>query len=194
LPPGTGTPPDPAPADARPPDARPPDARPADARPADARPPDVRPADAVPPAQAPAADVAALPPPLPWPEEAIGPPPPPVATGPDPVLLRARPVRRPPPREQVWVLTLPKPVCVRADPDDLINTSERNIRKLQLVVDGSLEQGFRQLAKRRVVVRGQLFHATTRRHYLPILVNVEDMRPPEMVEDTTKPPPLPPQP
>jgi hypothetical protein len=129
---------------------------------------------------------------LPWPADAIGPPPPPWPPPPDPVLLRARPVKRPLPKEQVWVLTLPKPACLRVEAEDLINKPAKNIRKMQLVVEQSLEPTFRLLAKKRVVVRGQLFYATTRRHYLPILINVEDLRPPEWVQDTTQLPPPPP--
>lgn len=129
--------------------------------------------------------------PLPWPADAIGPPPPPPPP-PDPVLMRATPVKRPLPREQVWVLTLPKPACVSVEPGDLINEPVKGIRRMQLVVERSLEPGFRLLLKKRVVVRGQLFHATTRRHYLPILINVEELRPPEMVQDWTQTPPPPP--
>lgn len=194
TPPAWATPP---PAAASPPVAAPP---PVDAAPAAAAPPPAAavaaapPAPPLPPAEGSAAVAgeaeAGMAPPPPWPADAIGPPPPP--PGPDPSLLRARPVRRPLPKEQVWVLTLPKPICLRVEADDLINKPAKNIRKMQLVVEKSLEPGFRQLAKKRVVVRGQLFHQTTRRHYLPILINVEDLRPPEMVEDTTQLPPPPP--
>ena len=140
------------------------------------------------------------PPPLPPPAvaaavpalEVIGPPIPPELLAPDPVLLRARPVAKPPPPEAVWVLALPKPICIRIEAGDLINQAEKNIRQVQLIVDKELEPGLRPLLKKRVVVRGQLFHATSRRHYLPVLFNVEDLRPPEWVQDTTqhqRPPP-----
>jgi hypothetical protein len=126
------------------------------------------------------------------PAEIVGPPIPPELLAPDPVLLRARPVPKPPLPEAVWLLTLPKPICVRVEAGDLVNQPEKNVRQLQLIMDKELEPGLRPLLKKRVVVRGQLFHATSRRHYLPVLFNVEDLRPPEWVQDTTqrrRPPP-----
>ena len=89
------------------------------------------------------------------------------------------------------MLSLPKPICVRADADDLINVSENKIKKLQLVVEADSEAVLGHLIKKRVVVRGQLFHSTSRRHYFPVLMNVEDLRPPEWVQDTTQRPPPP---
>lgn len=53
-------------------------------------------------------------------------------------------------------------------------------------MDKQLEAGLRPLLKDRVVIRGQLFHAILRRHYLPVLINVEDLRAPEWVQDTTQ--------
>jgi hypothetical protein len=122
----------------------------------------------------------------------MGPPIPPELLAPDPVLLRARPIPKPQPPEAVWVLTLPKPICVDVETGDLINRPEKNVRQVQLIVDKELEPGLRALVRKRVVVRGQLFHATSRRHYLPVLFTVEDLRPPEWVHDTTqhtRPPP-----
>jgi hypothetical protein len=127
------------------------------------------------------------------PTDIIGPPIPPELLAPDPVLLQARPVPKPPPPEPVWLLTLPKPICVRIEAGDLINRPEKNIKQLQLIMDKELEPGLRPLLKKRVVVRGQLFHATSRRHYLPVLFNVEDLRPPEWVQDTTQRQRTPPQ-
>lgn len=147
-----------------------------------------------PPAQA-SADAAqpaqvqpAAPPPgaLAAPADFIGPPIPPELLAPDPVLLGARPVPKPPPPEPVWLLTLPKPICLRVAPSDLINVPEKNVRQVQLIMDKELEAALRPLINKRVVVRGQLFHATSRRHYLPVLFNVEDLRPPEWVQDTTQ--------
>ncbi|MFO1154154.1 MAG: DUF4431 domain-containing protein [Rhodospirillales bacterium] len=127
------------------------------------------------------------------PADFIGPPIPAALLAPDPVLLQARPVPKPPLPDSVWVLTLPKPVCVQIEAGDMINQPEKNVRQLQLIMDKELEPGLRPLLKKRVVVRGQLFHATSRRHYLPVLVNVEDLRSPEWVQDTTQRPRPPPQ-
>lgn len=115
----------------------------------------------------------------------IGPMMPPMV---DPVLLRARPIKRPAQTERVWVLVLRPAVCVAADASDQVNVSEKNVRKLQLIMDKDVELTLRPLIKQRVAVRGQLFHAVSRRHYLPVLVNVETVRPPEWIIET---PPLP---
>lgn len=111
---------------------------------------------------------------------------------PDPVLLRARPLKRPLRSEQAWVLVLRSSLCVVADPMDRINTTEKKVRKIQLVIAPTDEPALRALQKKKVVARGQLFHAVSRRHYLPVLLNVETIRPPEWIPEPTPLPPLPP--
>jgi hypothetical protein len=104
----------------------------------------------------------------------------------DATLMRARPVRRPRASEQVWVLTMRPDICVDVDPNDRVNTGEKRVRKLQLVIDRSLEPSLRKLQKTRVVVEGQLFHAVSRMHYLPVLINAATVRPPEWIPELTE--------
>lgn len=165
-------------------------------------PPDDAPADAPPPGGAPPL-ASAVPPPPSSPSPAlaadpafIGPLMPvnatatPIVPAIDPVLLRARPAKRPPPGEFVWVLKVRPDICVAADPTDRVNTSEKRVRELQLVLDPDVESSLARLRKKTVVVHGQLFHALSRRHYLPVLINVETIRPPEWTPELTELQPL----
>lgn len=104
----------------------------------------------------------------------------------DPVLMRAKPIRRPRASEQVWVLALRPNICVDVDAGDRVNASEKRVAKIQLVIDGSIEPLLRKMQKKSVVVEGQLFHAVSRRHYLPVLINVATVRPPEWTPELTE--------
>lgn len=112
----------------------------------------------------------------------------------DPAMLRAKPVKRPLATETVWVLTLLPNICVDSDPSDKINTPEKRVSKLQLVVDKSTEASLRPLQKKKVLLQGQLFHAVSRGHYLPVLINVATIRPPEWKPEVSELEPLTPVP
>lgn len=112
----------------------------------------------------------------------------------DPALLRAKPVKRPPATETVWVLMLQPNICVESDPTDKINPTEKRVAKIQLVIDKNDDSAMRALQKKQVLIQGQLFHAVSRGQYLPVLINVATIRPPEWTPALTDVQPLPPLP
>jgi hypothetical protein len=143
-------------------------------------PPAVPPLAEAPPLPAPAANDAAaaappaagLPPPaVPLtPSEPYGPPLPAV-----PTVIIPPPVKRPPPPEEIWVVQFARPVCVIAARDDFVNVSEKKVLKMQIIGETLTRTERLALAKKRVIVRGQLLHALMPRHYTPVLVAAEEI-------------------
>lgn len=102
------------------------------------------------------------------PSEPYGPPLPAV-----PTAIIPPPVKRPPPPEEIWVVQLARPVCVIAERNDFVNVTERKVTKLQIIGETLTRKERLALARKRVVVRGQLLHALMPRHYTPVLVAAE---------------------
>jgi hypothetical protein len=76
--------------------------------------------------------------------------------------------------ETIWVLHLSEAVCVDADPTNESNTAETGVRDLQLIVDDYAR--YTSLLGKRVMVNGQLTHATTGHHHTAVLLAVEQMK------------------
>jgi hypothetical protein len=104
------------------------------------------------------------------PAEPYGPPLPAV-----PTAIIPPPVKRPPPPEEIWVVQFAKPLCVTAERDDFVNVTEKKVVKMQIVGDTLTQKERLALAKKRVIVRGQLLHALMPRHYTPVLVAAEEI-------------------
>lgn len=104
------------------------------------------------------------------PSEPYGPPLPAV-----PTVIIPPPVKRPPPPEEIWVVQFPKPLCVIAERNDFVNVTEKKVVKMQIVGETLTRKERLALAKKRVIVRGQLLHALMPRHYTPVLVAAEEI-------------------
>jgi uncharacterized protein DUF4431 len=75
--------------------------------------------------------------------------------------------------ETIWLLKLEPPICVdedKAQPD--LNPSQRNVRKVQLVLDKEHGERANGLRGKRVVATGTLFGAHTGHHHTPVLLTV----------------------
>lgn len=86
-------------------------------------------------------------------------------------------IRRGDRAETIWILRLNKPVCVTGNTDD-INTPERRVTDLQLVLDEKQYAQLRPLVGRRirVVVAGTLFHSHTAHHRTSVLLTVKSLK------------------
>jgi len=86
--------------------------------------------------------------------------------------------------ETIWILRLARPVCVvPVSPSDDRNSSEKDVREIQLVLSAPQYKLFAPLAPREVKVRGPLFHAHTGHHHTQVLQTVKQM---ESVESRTR--------
>jgi Domain of unknown function (DUF4431) len=75
--------------------------------------------------------------------------------------------------ETIWLLKLQSPICVDQDkvqPD--LNPSQKNVRKVQLVLDNEHYERAKALLGRRVVATGTLFGAHTGHHHTTVLLTV----------------------
>jgi len=75
--------------------------------------------------------------------------------------------------ETVWLLKLESPICVDEDklqPD--LNPSQRNVRKVQLVLNKEHSERANVLLGKRVVASGTLFGAHTGHHHTSVLLTV----------------------
>jgi hypothetical protein len=75
--------------------------------------------------------------------------------------------------EAIWLLKLESPICVdedKAQPD--LNPSQRNVRKVQLVLNKEYGERANVLLGKRVVASGTLFGAHTGHHYTSVLLTV----------------------
>ena len=73
--------------------------------------------------------------------------------------------------EVVWLVKLDSPLCVKADivqPD--LNPEHKNVRLVQLVLDGALLDRAKSLRGKYVVASGSLFGAHTGHHRTPLLL------------------------
>jgi len=81
--------------------------------------------------------------------------------------------------ETTWLLDLDSPICVNqdtAEPD--LNPSQRNVRRVQLVLDQRTYERYKALLGRRVVATGSLFGAHTAHHHTPVLLTVSNLEQP----------------
>lgn len=76
-------------------------------------------------------------------------------------------------RERSWILSLDKPIKVRAkdETDPVTGPSVDNVRELQLV----LHKPRRKMIGKKVRVKGTLFHAHTGHHHTDVLMDVESI-------------------
>jgi len=75
--------------------------------------------------------------------------------------------------EIVWLVTLDSPICMnqgQAAPD--LNPSQKNVRKVQLVLNKEDGERAKALLGKRVVATGSLFGAHTGQHHTPVLLTV----------------------
>jgi len=75
--------------------------------------------------------------------------------------------------ETVWLVTLDSPICINqdeAEPDR--NPSQKNVRKVELVLNKEDGERAKALLGKRVVATGSLFGAHTGHHHTPILLTV----------------------
>ncbi len=78
-------------------------------------------------------------------------------------------------KEMTPILVLPRPVNVRGDPNDELNSeSVEGVKQVQLVFYE--RPAYRQLVGRQVVVKGTLFHSHTAHHHTPVLMTVTEIR------------------
>lgn len=78
-------------------------------------------------------------------------------------------------REQVWLLHLPKPICVAAGAD---SPKETSVSDVQVVFSEGKPQydKYRSLVGHRVIASGTLFHAITGHHHTKVLLTVDRIK------------------
>lgn len=82
--------------------------------------------------------------------------------------------------ETYWILKLKKPVCVKGNPDDELNSeTEKNVKNIHLVIDGEKYARYRHLVSKNVVAQGTLFHAHTAHHRTKVLLMIISIKPVE---------------
>ncbi|MGD0567804.1 MAG: DUF4431 domain-containing protein [Candidatus Sulfotelmatobacter sp.] len=75
--------------------------------------------------------------------------------------------------ETYWLLKLDSPICVNQDqsnPD--LNPGQKNVRRVQLVLDQTAYEQYKALLGKKVVATGSLFGASTGHHHTPVLLTV----------------------
>jgi hypothetical protein len=75
--------------------------------------------------------------------------------------------------ETSWFLNLASPICVNQDksePD--LNPENKNIRRVQLVLDAEAYDRYKPLLGQQVVAKGMLFGSRTGHHHTPVLLTV----------------------
>jgi Domain of unknown function (DUF4431) len=78
--------------------------------------------------------------------------------------------------ETYWFLKLQTPVDIDADKAVPVNEQERNISKIQLVLDHVQYKKWKSQLKKRVTVTGTLFHRWNAHHHAPVLMIVQNVR------------------
>jgi len=81
--------------------------------------------------------------------------------------------------ETYWLLNLDSPICVnedKAEPD--LNQAQKNVRRVQLVLDQGAYEEFKAQLGSRVVATGSLFGAHTGHHHTPVLLRVNSLEHP----------------
>jgi len=75
-------------------------------------------------------------------------------------------------KEDIYVLQLDPPINVRAS--DELNTEEKDVREIQLVVrENTVRAELRRQKGKRAGVKGTLFHAHTGHHHRPVLLDLQ---------------------
>lgn len=78
--------------------------------------------------------------------------------------------------ETYWLLDLTQAVCVdedKAEPD--LNPAQKDVRRVQLVLDDKAYKTHKDLVGKRVVATGTLFGAHTGHHHTPVLLTVNTL-------------------
>jgi Domain of unknown function (DUF4431) len=78
--------------------------------------------------------------------------------------------------ETSWFVDLDVPICVNEDksePD--LNPTQKNIRRVQLVLRGGGDDRYKALLGRKVVASGTLFGAHTGHHHTAVLLTVNSI-------------------
>jgi hypothetical protein len=78
--------------------------------------------------------------------------------------------------ETDWLLDLSRPVCVdqdKVEPD--LNPAQRDVRRVQLVVDETAYKTHKNLVGKQVVATGTLFGEHTGHHHTPVLLTVSTL-------------------
>lgn len=78
--------------------------------------------------------------------------------------------------ETYWILNLKSPICVDGPPDEL-NSPERDVSQIQLVLKREHYERFAQLVGRRARAAGTLFHAISGHHHTSVLLTVDALSP-----------------
>jgi hypothetical protein len=84
-----------------------------------------------------------------------------------------RDIRKGDDSETIWILKLESQICVDEDkgrPD--LNPSQKNVRKVQLVLNNEYGERAKSLQGKRVVATGTLFGSHTGHHHTPVLLTV----------------------
>ena len=77
-----------------------------------------------------------------------------------------------------WILRLDRTVSVPAKPGDEIDTDEKNVKEIHLVVDhAKFPVSKADFGKTRFTATGTLYHAHTVHHLRPILMFVSNLKP-----------------
>ena len=78
--------------------------------------------------------------------------------------------------ETTWLLDLDSPICVTQDMSDPdLSPSQKNVRRIQLVLDQVAYERYKALLGKRVVATGSLFGAPTGHHHTPVLLTVSSL-------------------
>ncbi|MBZ5547108.1 MAG: DUF4431 domain-containing protein [Acidobacteriia bacterium] len=90
-----------------------------------------------------------------------------------------RDIRKGDKAETYWLLNLDSPICLnedKAEPD--LNPAQKNVRRVQLVLDQEAYEHFKAMLGKRVVATGSLFGAHTGHHHTPVLLRVSSLEQP----------------
>ena len=79
-------------------------------------------------------------------------------------------------KESQYVLLLDSPIDVVGSKEDVITQTEREVRRITLVVIDFKANTVKPLLGSRVVVEGTLFHAHTGHHHTRVLIEVSSIR------------------
>jgi hypothetical protein len=81
--------------------------------------------------------------------------------------------------ETYWLLNLDSPICVNQDTSEPeLNPGQKNVRRVQLVLDEGAYEQFKSLLGKRVVATGSMFGAHTGHHHTPVLLTVTHLERP----------------
>lgn len=79
--------------------------------------------------------------------------------------------------EVYWLLNLSRPICVRADETEPLNSEQKDVLRIQLVFpDASVYKTKKELVGKNVVAEGTLFGSHTGHHHTRVLLTVRNLR------------------